>query len=179
MDDDVDLGHQRVDSFAVQDVALLVGGFRPAVGRRVERAPRHPDDAVHRRITLERFHCRDPDLTGRPADGDCEPRHLIRVPLPGAQNSETAIYGSTMARTFARLCCNTRTTWRAAMRPAIRRCNTPGAWEERRKVTRMPAGPASRCRKRPRRCHPEDADPGKIAHFVEFDALDDAAHRRG
>src|SRR5271166_569789 len=129
MDDDVDLGHQRVDSFAVQDVALLVAGFLPAVGRRVERAPRHPDDAVHRRITLQRFHSRNPDLTGRPGDSDCEPRHLVSIPLPGAQNSETAIYRSPGAH-VREACCSTRPTWPAPMRSAISPSN-PGLREAR------------------------------------------------
>jgi len=42
----------------------------------------------------------------------------------------------------------------------------------------MPSGPPSHSRTSAQ-VHPRDADPGKIARFVEFDDLDDAAHRRG
>ena len=96
MDDDVGIDHQGVDGRAVQNVALPVGGFRPAVGGGVKRPTRHPDDALHRRITLQRFHYGDPDVTRGPGYRDRE-RHLISVRLLVGQYSETALYGSTLA----------------------------------------------------------------------------------
>ena len=92
MDDNVGIDHQRVDGRAVQNVALPIDGLRPAVGGGVKRPPRHPDDALHSRITLQRLHDRDPDLTRRPGDRDCE-RHPISVRLLGARYSQTVLSG--------------------------------------------------------------------------------------
>jgi hypothetical protein len=55
MDHYVGVGDQRIDSVAVQDVALKVFGPGPSVRSRIERMPGHPDDSLDFRRMFERL----------------------------------------------------------------------------------------------------------------------------
>ena len=72
MDDDVGVGDQGIDGLAIEDVALLVGGLRPAVGIGVEGAPGHADDPLDGGIPFERIDRGDSDLAGRAGDRNGE-----------------------------------------------------------------------------------------------------------
>ena len=78
MHDHVRACDQLVHGRAVEHVALAILGALPAVSRRVERAPRHADDAADLLGALERAHHRTPDVAGRPGDRDGERFRSIR-----------------------------------------------------------------------------------------------------
>jgi hypothetical protein len=55
MDHHVGVGDQRIDSVAVQDVALKVFRPGPPVRSRIEGTPGHPDDSLDFRRMFERL----------------------------------------------------------------------------------------------------------------------------
>ena len=72
VDDDVGLGHEVVDGGTVEHVALAVLRLRPAALVGVEVATGHAEDAIDRRLGLERGDEGLADLAGRSGDGDGE-----------------------------------------------------------------------------------------------------------
>ncbi len=95
MDDHVGSGHQRVDRVAIQDVALVVLGLRPAVLGRIERTARHPDDLLDFRVPLHRVDRRDADLAGR--SGHCDGQRHWRLLWRSAGGTHT--YSASSDRT--------------------------------------------------------------------------------
>ena len=86
MDHDVGIGDQRVDGVAVEDVALPVLGFGPAVRRRIERPTGHADDPLHLGVLLQRLDRRNADIARRPGDRD---RQSHAAAFPHHQSGET------------------------------------------------------------------------------------------
>ena len=65
---DVDIGDQRIDGIAIEDVALQVDRLRPTPLGGIERPPRHADDLRDVGMGFERLDRRDPDLPSRAGD---------------------------------------------------------------------------------------------------------------
>ena len=74
VDDDVGAGHQRLDGFAVEDVAPAVLDLLPAMLGRVEGTAGHAEDAPHSVAALQRGEEWLADLSSGPGDRDGEHR---------------------------------------------------------------------------------------------------------
>ncbi len=99
MDDDVDVGDQRVDGVAVKDVALPVLGLGPSLVGRVKRPAGHSDDPVYVGVSVESAHRRYADVARGPRDCDCPPHTRMDarcrcLETPGAQLSARACFAA-------------------------------------------------------------------------------------
>jgi hypothetical protein len=80
MDGDVDAVEQRRQRAAVEDVATPVGDLLPALGRRIERPPRHPPHLPHFLPSLQLGEQGQSDLPRRPGNRDFQSHRGMLCP---------------------------------------------------------------------------------------------------